>query len=270
MLLSLKISIAIGAGIVAMLPLALPCGTCGAPLPGEPELVTIAPQPFEYREAGEFSRGGRAVDAPVVSSARKIPLTLMRRQVTAAEYEECVREGGCPPAPQDDAPGNDRPVVKVSWRDASAYASWLSRKTGRTYRLPTDEEWVFAAGSRFVDDSVGADESVDPSKRWLARYEIESNRDNFDKDLKPVGSFGFNEHGLADMAGNVWEWTNTCYRRVALDHGVASGPATENCGVRVVAGRHRSYMTDFIRDPRSGGCAVGVPPANLGFRLVRS
>jgi hypothetical protein len=41
-----------------------------------------------------------------------------------------------------------------------------------------------------------------------------------------------------------------------------------NCGVRVVAGAHRSYMTDFIRDPRNGGCAAGVPPANLGFRLV--
>ena len=87
--------------------------------------------------------------------------------------------------------------------------------------------------------------------------------------MKPIGAFGVNEHGLADMAGNVWEWTDTCYRRVALDVGAASGRSTENCGVRVVAGRHRSYMTDFIRDPRSGGCAVGVPPANLGFRLVR-
>jgi hypothetical protein len=41
-----------------------------------------------------------------------------------------------------------------------------------------------------------------------------------------------------------------------------------NCGVRVVEGAHRTYMTDFIRDPRTGGCAAGVPPANLGFRLV--
>ena len=163
----------------------------------------------------------------------------------------------------------DRPVVKVSWRDANAYASWLSHKTGRTYRLPADEEWAFAAGSRFVDDSVETDESSDPSKRWLARYEKESNRENLDKDVKPAGAFGINEHGLVDMAGNVWEWTDTCYRRVALDPGAASSHATVNCGVRVVAGRHRSYMTDFIRDPRSGGCAVGVPPANLGFRLVR-
>ena len=44
---------------------------------------------------------------------------------------------------------------------------------------------------------------------------------------------------------------------------------TENCGVRVVEGRHRTYVSDFIRDARGGGCAVGAPPSNLGFRLVR-
>ena len=59
-------------------------------------------------------------------------------------------------------------MVKVSWRDASAYASWLSRKTGRTYRLPTDEEWVFAAGSRFTDDSLGAEDRR-RSREALAR-----------------------------------------------------------------------------------------------------
>ena len=73
MLLSVKITMAIGAGMMAALPLALPCGTCGAPLPGEPELVTIAPRAFEYREAGEFTRSGRAVDAPVVSGAIRKP-----------------------------------------------------------------------------------------------------------------------------------------------------------------------------------------------------
>jgi hypothetical protein len=42
-----------------------------------------------------------------------------------------------------------------------------------------------------------------------------------------------------------------------------------NCGVRVAEGRHRAYVTDFIRDARAGGCASGVPPSHLGFRLVR-
>jgi hypothetical protein len=47
------------------------------------------------------------------------------------------------------------------------------------------------------------------------------------------------------------------------------GDAVTNCGVRVVEGQHRTYITDFIRDARAGGCSVGIPPANLGFRLVR-
>ena len=69
------------------------------------------------------------------------------------------------------------------------------------------------------------------------------------------------------MAGNVCEWTATCYARNALDAGVVA--ATVNCGIRVVEGRHRTYMSDFIRDARAGGCSVGTPPRNLGFRLVR-
>ena len=49
----------------------------------------------------------------------------------------------------------------------------------------------------------------------------------------------------------------------------AAAAVTVNCGVRVVEGQHRSYVTDFIRDARAGGCAAGIPPSNLGFRLVR-
>jgi hypothetical protein len=51
--------------------------------------------------------------------------------------------------------------------------------------------------------------------------------------------------------------------------GNPTGKPTVNCGVRVVEGQHRAYVTDFIRDARAGGCAAGVPPTHLGFRLVR-
>ncbi len=72
------------------------------------------------------------------------------------------------------------------------------------------------------------------------------------------------------MSGNVWEWTNTCFVRRTLDKaGKPTGHAIVNCGVRVAEGAHRAYVTDFVRDARAGGCAVGNPPANLGFRLVR-
>jgi formylglycine-generating enzyme required for sulfatase activity len=91
-----------------------------------------------------------------------------------------------------------------------------------------------------------------------------------DGEPKPPGFYGKNEHGLWDLSGNVWEWTETCYVRANVDsNGTIEKVLTTNCGVRVVEGRHRSYMTDFIRDAKSGGCSVGTPPDNLGFRLVR-
>lgn len=67
----------------------------------------------------------------------------------------------------------------------------------------------------------------------------------------------------------MWEWTATCYLRTAVDEAGATLASTTNCGVRIAAGRHRAYVTDFVRDARAGGCAAGVPPIHLGFRLVR-
>jgi formylglycine-generating enzyme required for sulfatase activity len=84
-----------------------------------------------------------------------------------------------------------------------------------------------------------------------------------------LGTFGANRNGLVDLAGNVWEWTDTCFTRNALDERGGSHVLTSSCGVRVVEGRHRAYLADFIRDARGGGCAAGSPPKNLGFRLVR-
>ena len=133
--------------------------------------------------------------------------------------------------------------------------------------MPTDEEWAFAAGSKFADDALPVDDD-DPSKRWIAKFERESERIT-GAEARAYGSFGANENGLVDLAGNVWEWTATCFTRYRLDDAGKTVSSTSNCGVRVVEGQHRSYVTDFIRDARGGGCMAGIPPDNLGFRLVR-
>jgi hypothetical protein len=79
--------------------------------------------------------------------------------------------------------------------------------------------------------------------------------------------------GRNALTANVGETVliiRTCFvRSVQNDAGeiISNSP---NCGVRVAGGRHRAYVTDFIRDARAGGCASGVPPSHLGFRLVRA
>jgi formylglycine-generating enzyme required for sulfatase activity len=233
----------------------------------EPAMVELAPRALSYRAAGEFTQGGKVVEAPLLSIRFARPLSIMQHQVSSADYQACVDDGVCHALDHDVVISLDRPAVQVSWHDASAYAAWLSHKTGDHYRLPTDREWAMAAGSKFADDGVAIDAS-NPAQRWIAKYDREAGRDS-DTATRPFGAFGVNENGLADLSGNVWEWTATCFERSVLDNTGALAKTNANCGVRVAEGAHRAYVTDFIRDARAGGCAAGTPPDNLGFRLVR-
>lgn len=235
-----------------------------------PQTETIPPATLKHRLDGEYSRAGRPVDAPLVSIRIDAPLVIMRYQVTVADYAHCVAAGACKRLDRRAARG-DLPATGVSHGDATDYAAWLSRETGMSWRLPTDREWAHAAGSRFIDDAQGYDpDETNPARRWLANYEREAARKSAGSPApRPVGSFGANEHGIHDMAGNVWEWTQSCLRRVALDAAGSTISETTNCGIYVVEGQHRAMMTSFIRNPKSGGCSAGTPPDNLGFRLVR-
>jgi formylglycine-generating enzyme required for sulfatase activity len=273
MLIAFKFKLALAcvaglAGPLAAIPLASDRGARGGTsAPVEQAMVELKAGTVSYRAAGDFTRAGKLAEAPLTTLRVERPLAMMKHQVSAADYQACVDAGACRALDRGVTVATDRPVVGVSWQDAEAYAAWLSGTTGDRYRLPTDEEWAFAAGSRFRDDGLAVDDN-DPSKRWIARYERESGRDD-DSATRAFGAFGTNDNGLLDLAGNVWEWTATCFERHVLDDAGRTVKETANCGVRVAEGAHRAYVTDFIRDARAGGCASGVPPSNLGFRLVR-
>jgi formylglycine-generating enzyme required for sulfatase activity len=266
----LKLAMACAAGLASALagaPLIVTNNATDSLLRDQQNIVQLRPGSIPYRFNGDFTRAGKQAAAPVQMVDFEKSLSIMKHQVSSADYQGCVDDGGCRALNRGLVVAADRPAVQVNWHDADAYARWLSRKTGESYRLPSDEEWAFAAGSKFIDDGMPVDEN-DPSKRWIARYEREANRAARDAPTRVFGAFGFNENGLQDIGGNVWEWTSTCFVRHVLDDAGNILSKAPNCGVRVVEGQHRAYVTDFIRDARAGGCAVGVPPDNLGFRLV--
>lgn len=266
----LTITAGLGFGIGAIIPV-LVIGLQATPskaLPASIDAVRLAPAAYTYRLSGEFNRDNATVSAPLAKLNRDVPLLMMKTQVSEADYARCVAEGACASTVQrNDRP--DVPVTGVSFEDAFAYARWLSAKTGQRWRLPTDEEWVFAAGSRAKDDAVEMTTN-DFVERWMAKYEEEARRPRWGRMPRPIGSFGANENGLLDLSGNVWEWTVSCYTRNMLDSSNnMTGEATENCGIRILEGAHRVYVPSFLREAKSGGCSVGPAPDNLGFRLVR-
>lgn len=244
----------------------------GAPSAGQMsvEVVEIPPGRFSYQAAGEFLEQGRPVDALQIEGEVRAGIHIMRRQVSQAEYAQCVTDGGCRQLDKGFRMRQDPglPAVGISWTDATDYANWLSRKTGHKWRLPDYAEWVRAAADRYRQEGALPSDPGNPAVRWIAEYEREiSRRRGRVKQAQPFGHFGVNKLGLHDMAGNVWEWTNTCFASYSV--GVLPLQARENCGVRILAGAHVAAMADFIRDPRNGACSIGLPPANLGFRLVR-
>ena len=126
-----------------------------------------------------------------------------------------------------------------------------------------------AGGTRNGRSRHAIDDS--PGRRALARYDQGAKRTaGLVKAPQPSGAFGANEHGLLDVAGNVWEWTDSCFARTHLGSQGEVLSEVRNCAVRLVEGRHRSFVPEFIRDARASGCSAGTPPSNLGFRLVHA
>jgi formylglycine-generating enzyme required for sulfatase activity len=103
-----------------------------------------------------------------------------------------------PKAPQGGWVDND-PIVNVSWEDAVAYCNWLSSKTGKQYRLPTEAEWEFAArgGNKNKGFHYSGSQNID-SVAW--------NKNNSNNLVHAVAQKTANELGLYDMTGNLWEW----------------------------------------------------------------
>ena len=118
-----------------------------------------------------------------------------------------------PEIPQE----QDHPVVCVSWNDAVAYADWLSTHTGRSYRLPTAEEFAYASAGGEIGNYWWGQDVGEARANCLG---CGSPWDG--KGTAPVGSFAANRFGVKDAVGNVWVWLDSC--------------APDGCDERLLAG----------------------------------
>jgi len=265
--------LAIAAAAVATASLAAIGMTPPATAPSgasRPAVATLQPGWFAYRPLGDYESNGRVIDAPARATRLDAPLDVMVEPVSQAEYARCVAAAACPKLKSVDPAAENLPVVGVSWLEATAYAEWYAAKTGEDWRLPTDEEWAYAAAERFRGEPPRIASGDDFARRWLAKFDADSALARQPKAPQPFGHFGLDTLGVADLAGNVWEWTNSCYERRSVEAGGEARLLTRNCRVRALEGEHRTFMSDFIPDGVTGGCSVGLPPTNLGFRLVRA
>ena len=112
--------------------------------PACPEMVVVPAGSFRM---GDLQGGGGDHEKPVHTVTIGRPFAVGKYEVTFAEWDACVSAGGCN-GYRPDAEGwgrGNRPVINVSWEDAQKYVAWISRKTGKRYRLPSEAEWEYAA-----------------------------------------------------------------------------------------------------------------------------
>jgi len=257
--------------------------------------MTVLPS-GRFKQGSASGSGALSFEQPQHLVSIAYPLAISPHEITVGDFREFIAATGrdmqgCdsydgkwqhqPNASWKDpgfAQGTTHPVTCASWNDATAYAQWLSAKSGHRYRLPSASEWEYAAragadgvhpwnssGSACAEANV-ADQSA---ARRYPGWDVFACDDGY-VNTAPVGSFSANAFGLSDMLGNVFEWTQDCW------HDDYSGAPTDgsartdgDCTQRELRGgswfSSPSYVTASYRDH----FAADYRASSVGFRLVR-
>lgn len=293
-----------------------------------PEMIVVpagtfmmgsTPEETERENVPELSRGDPAAwERPLHKVDILRPFAVGRTEVTVAQFRQFVTEtkqnmpedcvAHWPGTPVESAervgwtvPGylqeESFPVVCISWDEAIAYADWMSKRTGKRYRLPSEAEWEYVARAgtataRYWGDARGAActfENV-PDRALgdtalIAEEPYASMEQRFDCDdgfklAAPVGRLQPNPFGVFDTIGNAREWVQDCMH-ASYDGAPNDGSAWESdCEIsdrkgrvgqlmRVRRGAGWNYLPHGTRSARRGAYPSGTRSWTLGFRLAR-
>ena len=190
-------------------------------------------------------------------------------ELTFADWDACAAYGDCDPDISDSGFGRgQQPVINVSWDDAQRYVAWLSKMTGKRYRLLSEAEYEYAARAGTQTkyswgDTIGKrnTDCIGCGSEWDGRQPA------------PVGSFAPNQFGLYDMVGNVLEWVEDCVHD-SYDGAPTDGSAWiegGNCNGRFVRAGAWDRPPDIARSAfRGWRGTTAVRFDNRGFRLART
>jgi formylglycine-generating enzyme required for sulfatase activity len=246
-----------------------------------PEMVVIP--------AGEFTMGSPAseqgrsdAEQPQHRVVFAKPLAVARFDVTFDDWDACVAYGDCARAPDVGFGRGRQPVINVNWFQAQQYAAWLSRMTGKPYRLLSEAEFEYAARAGTLTaypwgDDVAKPTVVRPPNIHAKRPRIVhancagcgSKWDN--RQPSPVGSFAPNGFGLYDMHGNVLQWVEDClhgdYEGAPRD---GSAWTAGDCARRIMRGGSYNTKPWTLRSASRFAFPAASNRYWIGFRVRRT
>lgn len=277
-------------------------------LPGKTPAMVVIPTGSFRMGASSNDNGQRDAEVPQHTVVIAKGFAMARSAITVGQFSEFVRASGYQPDSvklgasvydersgtlrddadatwQDDYAGHKAdaqlPVVNVSWADASAYTAWLSERTGKVYRLPSEAEFEYAlrggtstrywwgngVPDRAVENLTGSGDRSRSGRRWS--HAFRGYRDGY-WGPAPVMSFAPNPFGLYDIDGNVSEWVADCWHDNYV-HAPNDTKAWINpgCSARVVRGGSWGSSPEQVNSAYRQGVNASVRSGRVGFRPVR-
>ena len=225
-----------------------------------PIVVTVQP--------GAFTMGNNTGD-PSERPAHRVTIgqgfAIGKFPVTVEQWNACADAGACPKLSADTNAIKTNPARDLSWEEAQVYIKWLSKTTGKTYRLPTEAEWEYADrggtttrywwGDQMKKGMTNCKDCGDP---WRADGPSDAN------------AFPPNPLGLYDMNGGVWEWVADCwqttYKGAPADGRIWDDPA---CVARVIRGGSWREGGDYMTSTTRFKYSPSVRQSQNGFRVAR-
>ena len=238
-----------------------------------PEMVVVPAGTFTMGSpVSEASRDANEGPQRKVTIAR--PFAVGRFAATFDQWDTCVAAGGCNGyRPDDQRWGRGRlPVISVSWKDAKAYAAWLSRETGKNYRLLSEAEREYVTRAGTTTPFWWGSSIMTNQANYDGRYTYGGSRTgSFPHRTVPVDSFEANPWGLHQLHGNVYEWTGDCWND-SYEGAPTDGSAwtTGECSNRVTRGGSWDRPPRELRAAYRRGFVADYRGNYLGFRLART